>query len=120
MASTTRKLPVSVSRDGFRADQREYLVPAATDEPRQFRGLTSGRFYPCGLLAAVGETVTEDQLYARLAESARPEEPPEQTLHMLEAFIRMLHHHEIGQVVAVRPSPSDSCGFNVVKVADQA
>jgi hypothetical protein len=112
----TKKLLVNFDRKNPKRSSSDFLIPFPQESRVFFRGLRSGRERAEGLLAYIGESITEEELVSRLAESGKVEFDHARLLEMCRQYVANLQELRIGNIV--RLIDAGDCQFELERIAN--
>ncbi|SFI88729.1 hypothetical protein SAMN05421753_11377 [Planctomicrobium piriforme] len=102
MAATKKLL---ISFDPSRPDSRktDILIPWDRDSRRVLWGLNSGKEAELGVMIYVGQSISENDLFARLIDSGATISDIESTMTLLRSYVAALSVIKVGGVARVAP-----------------
>ena len=100
------------------AKSSDFLVPVVDEGSPQFIGVKSRKPADLGMMVYVGRDVTMNDLFAKLVDTGRKIASVDGTVKGIEAYLRMLQDHKIGNILSIKASSTEACGFQLEKVAN--
>lgn len=114
----TKKLLVAFDPSNPNAESSDFLVPVVDEGSPQLIGVKGRKPADLGMMVYVGRDVTMNDLFAKLVETGRKIVSVDGTIKGIEAYLRMLQDHKIGNILSVKASSTEACGFQLEKVAN--
>lgn len=110
--SATMKMLVAFDPSEPDSQTTDFLIPWNRDGQQVFLGLKSGKESAMGMMVFVGRPITENDLFAKLVDSATVIANVDATLDLLRSYLDGLQALKIGNVARIR-STSQIDGHDV-------
>jgi hypothetical protein len=117
---TTKKLLVSYDPSESERSSSDFLAPIKDSTGLFFLGLRSKRRRDKGQVVYVGKELTANDIFAKLVDSGCKIENVDNTLNVLETYLRLLQEFKIGNILVLEPCNDVGSGYRLKLVSNVA
>ena len=111
----TRKMPVSLGKDGGPTTRAEFLIPSLCGTGEDVLiGMKSGKRHARGAISYIGKGITAEDILVKVQELRCPQG---EAIEKLNRFIEQLQRFRVGNIISARQG--DDGGFELVKEAER-
>src|SRR5215470_15705289 len=112
----TRKLLVAFDPRNPEKQSNDFLIVAIEGKGPTLIGVSSNKSATAGLVVYTGTEIGANDLFKRIVDRGRRIDDVEQTLRILERYVRQLQEFRIGNILSVVSAVENR--FNLVKLSD--